>query len=73
MRMSNDSDPYFKNFSRIRVYLLPNEIGKQDQETYEEGIMIKSNEKVFSSKDYYRFNHNPHERYLVFSFDVRFS
>lgn len=65
MRMSNDSDPYFKNFSRIRVFPLANDIGHLDQDHHEEGILVKPNEKVFGSKDYFRFNHKPHERYLV--------
>lgn len=63
--MTNDSDPYFKNFSRIRVYKLPQTVGQLEKESHDEGILVKSNEMVFAGKDYYRLNFAAHERYLV--------
>lgn len=64
-RLTNDADPYFKNFSRIRVYKLPGTPGKLEKEDYEEGVLIKSNEVVMAGKEYHRFTHGPNERYLV--------
>jgi hypothetical protein len=65
LRLFNDSDPYFKNFCRIRIYKLPATLGQLEKDNFEEGVLVKSNEIVFAAKEYFRFNYGPQERYLV--------
>jgi hypothetical protein len=65
VRIANDNDRYFKNYTRIRVIKLPSTPGTLAKEIYDEGVYMNKNEMTLAGKEYHRFHHKAGERYLA--------